>query len=85
MVFQKVLRECKGKKPRLSATPKYIDKAIIGHYSFSIMAAVSKDALSVCKRWNICVHSFLLVVIKNCLDKMRKEFPECKGKLTKLF
>ena len=80
--FKKFGENTKERKPRLSATSKYIDEAIIGHYSFSLTATVSKGVLSVCKRWNVSVHSFLLVVIGNCLEKTRKEFPECKGKFT---
>ena len=80
--FKKLGENTKERKPRLSATSKYIDEAIISHYSFSLTATVSKGVLSVCKRWNVSVHSFLLVVIGNCLEKTRKEFPECKGKFT---
>ena len=63
--FLKRLERIQGEKTQLSAKSNYIDEAIIGNYSFSLTVTVSKDLLSVCKRWNVSVHSFLLAVIEN--------------------
>ena len=83
--FKNFGENTKERKPRLSATSKYIDEAIISHYSFSLTATVLKRVLSVCKRWNVSVHSFLLVVIGNCLEKREKSFLNARGSLQTLY